>query len=458
MSDDDATPSWTAAGPTSERWSELAEPDAQPDQAADAATDASDGDAMTAEVPAVSQEQTETQPAPGAVWTGATPWWSAAATPAPEVAPAPAAPARAASKGNTRSVLLSALVGATVASLVTGLLFVAFRDDTKSSTSDTAPAAITGANSRDTVPISPNGTTGMDVHAVVARIQPAVVRIRISTNNGDAAGTGIVIDPNGTIVTNAHVVDGANTIQVQLPNGDLVPATSKGVDPSHDLAVITIKRTNLASAVLGDSDSLSVGDPVVAVGNALNLGISVTSGIISAIDRDVPEPSGSTLLGALQTDAAINPGNSGGPLVNARGEVIGINTAIAPPSDASNVGFAIAISAAKPIIADLAEGRTPHDALLGVASVDITPSLVQQHKLPVTSGVYVEQVDSGTAAAKAGIVKGDVIISLDGRAVTTTEQMRRYIRRNQPGDKLRVVYVTASGQQKTATVTLGASR
>jgi serine protease Do len=253
------------------------------------------------------------------------------------------------------------------------------------------------------------------------------------------------------------VVDGANTIQVQLANGDLVPAKSKGVDASHDLAVITINRKNLPSAVLGDSDALSVGDPVIAVGNALNLGISVTSGIISAIDRDVPEPNNNTLYGALQTDAAINPGNSGGPLVNARGQVIGINTAIAPPSDASNVGFAIAISAAKPIIADLASGRTPRDALLGVAGVDVTPSLVSQHKLHVNSGVYMQEVDSGTAAAKAGIVKGDVIVSLDGEPVTTSEQMRRYIRRHQPGDTVSVVYVTPSGARKTVSVKLGAA-
>jgi putative serine protease PepD len=152
-----------------------------------------------------------------------------------------------------------------------------------------------------------------------------VVRISITTSDGAAAGTGIVIDPNGTIVTNAHVVSGATSIRVQLPDGDVATGKAKGVDPTHDLAVITIPRHNLASAVLGDSDALAVGDPVIAVGNALDLGISVTTGIVSAIDRDVPEENGNTLLGALQTDAAINPGNSGGPLVNAQGQVIGIN-------------------------------------------------------------------------------------------------------------------------------------
>ena len=207
--------------------------------------------------------------------------------------------------------------------------------------------------------------------------------------------------------------------------------------------------------MLGDSDALVVGDAVIAVGNALDLGISVTTGIVSAIDRDVPEQNGNTLVGALQTDAAINPGNSGGPLVNARGEVVGINTAIAPPSDASNVGFAIAISAAKPIITDLAAGRPPRDALLGVTSQDVTPPLVSQHHLKVTTGAYVDTVDSSTAAAKAGIARGDVIVEVDGRTVTTTEQMRRYIRRHQPGDTMRVVYVTPQGARRTVTVTLG---
>ncbi len=360
-------------------------------------------------------------------------------------------------RGTTRTVLLAALVGALVAALVTGGLFSAFHTDNDASSPDTTPLAVTGANSKDTVPLLPGGGTAMNIRAVLARIQPAVVRIKITTADGSAAGTGIVIDPNGTVVTNAHVVEGADTIQVQLPNGDIAPGTAKGVDPTHDLAVVTIPRHGLESAVLGDSDALNVGDPVIAVGNALDLGISVTTGIVSAIDRDVPEENGNTLYGALQTDAAINPGNSGGPLVNARGEVVGINTAIAPPTDANNVGFAIAISAAKPIIADLSAGRAPHDALLGVTSQDVTPQLVSQHHLKVTSGAYVEQVDASTAAARAGITRGDVIVSLDGRPVTTTEQMRRYIRRHQPGDKVQVVYVQPDGTRKTATATLGAN-
>ena len=135
--------------------------------------------------------------------------------------------------------------------------------------------------------------------------------------------------------------------------------------------------------------------------------------------------------------------------------MIGINTAIAPPTDAANVGFAIAISAAKPIIADLADGRAPKDALLGVTSQDVTPQLVTQHHLKVDSGAYVDQVDPSTAAAKVGITRGDVVVSLDGRTVTSTEEMRRYIRRNQPGDKVQVVFVQPNGTRKTVTVTLG---
>ncbi len=416
--------------------------------------------AMDDGVPEVRAEHTAPTLAAEPVRPPVTPWWSTAANagpvsvpPRPQPQPERAAPAR----GSGRPVLLAALVGALVASLVTGLLFVAFRDTTSTtaSSSATTPASITGAGAGDTVPLPQSGAGGIDIHAVLARIQPAVVRIKISTADGSAAGTGIVIDPNGTIVTNAHVVDGADTIQVQLPNGDVAPATARGVDATDDLAVVTIPRHNLATAVLGDSDALSVGDPVVAVGNALNLGISVTSGIVSAIDRDVPEENGNTLYGALQTDAAINPGNSGGPLVNAQGQVVGINTAIAPPTDANNVGFAIAISAAKPLITDLAAGRTAHHALLGVTSQDVTPALVTQDHLKVSAGAYVVQVNASTAAARAGIARGDVIVSLDGRTVATVEQMRRYIRRHQPGDKVAVIYVRPDGSRHTATVALG---
>jgi putative serine protease PepD len=351
-------------------------------------------------------------------------------------------------------MLFAALVGAVVAALVTGVLFVAFGRDTKSSSSsDTTPLALTGSDNQGA---ASRGTAGgVDVRAVLARIQPAVVRIKITTADGAAAGTGIVIDPGGTIVTNAHVVSGASTIQVQLPNGDLLPATAKGVDATHDLAVINVHAHDLASATLGNSDVLQVGDPVIAVGNALDLGISVTSGIVSAIDRDVPEENGNTLLGALQTDAAINPGNSGGPLVNASGQVIGINTAIASPEESNNVGFAIAISAAKPIIADLAAGRPARDALLGVDSDPVTPDLVAQHHLRVSAGAYVTEVGSTTAAAKVGIVRGDVIVSLDGKPVTTTDELRRYVRRHRPGDKVRVVYVRADGSRHSVSVTLG---
>ncbi len=414
------------------------------------------GSSMSDEVPEVSADETWAQPAGGAAPpTVATPWWSAAAaTPAP---PAPTAPPSPSSRRG-RPVIVGAIAGALVSALVTGGLFVAFRDDTTSSSNTSTPLALSGASTRDTVALPQGASGSIDIHAVLARIQPSVVRVKVTTADGSGGGTGIVIDPNGTIVTNAHVVADAATIQVQLPNGDLVPATSKGVDVAHDLAVITIARNNLASASLGDSDALQVGDPVIAVGNALDLGISVTNGIVSAIDRDVPEENGNTLYGALQTDAAINPGNSGGPLVNARGEVIGINTAIARPDQANNVGFAIAISAVKPIIEDLANGTTPHDALLGVSSQPVTSSIVSKNHLTVTEGVFVLEVSDGTAAQKAGIVRGDVITSFDGRPVTSTEEMRRYIRRHRPGDKVQIVFVRADGSRRTTTVTLGADQ
>ena len=384
-------------------------------------------------------------------------WWAPPSFDTPALPPIPPTPGAPNAPKGTRSVLIGAISGALVGALVTGGLFVAFRDEDRTPKSVTSPRIDLSSNLRTpkVEPLSPAIDGGVDVQAVLKRMRPAVVEIQVETLRGAGGGTGVIISSDGVIVTNSHVVEGARDIKVRLADGDIVDAKIKGQDDSHDLAVLTIERTGLAAAVLGDSDQMNVGDPVVAIGNALGLGISVTTGIVSGLDRVVNEPNGKTLLGALQTDAAINPGNSGGPLVNSRGEVIGINTAIASPNESNNVGFAISISSAKPIIEALTSGRTPKDAFLGVASEDVTPSLVRTKSLKVTSGAFVTDVPSDIPASRAGIEQGDVIVELEGAPVTGSGQLRRLITRNPAGKDVEVVVVDKSGDRKTLTITLG---
>jgi serine protease Do len=204
-----------------------------------------------------------------------------------------------------------------------------------------------------------------DIAAILAKDVPAVVSITtgggpvLGRGGGSGAATGFVIDPDGIIVTNDHVVDNAQSVTVTTSDGKELTARVLGEDASSDLAVLDVDATNLPAVELGDSDQVQVGDDVVAIGNALDLdgGLSATRGIVSGLHREIPTQNGGRLEGLIQTDAAINPGNSGGPLVDAQGRVIGINTAIANPSTAQNVGFVIPISQAKPIIDRLRGGE-----------------------------------------------------------------------------------------------------
>jgi putative serine protease PepD len=204
-----------------------------------------------------------------------------------------------------------------------------------------------------------------DISAILAKDVPAVVAITtdggpsLGRGGGGGAATGFVIDSKGIVVTNDHVVADARGISVTTSDGKKLSARVLGQDASHDLAVLKIDGSDLPTVELGDSDQVQVGDDVVAIGNALDLdgGLSATRGIVSGLHREIPTDNGARLQGVIQTDAAINPGNSGGPLVDARGRVIGINTAIANPSTAQNVGFVIPISQAKPIIDRLRGGE-----------------------------------------------------------------------------------------------------
>ncbi|NJN58053.1 MAG: PDZ domain-containing protein [Leptolyngbyaceae cyanobacterium SL_5_9] len=258
-------------------------------------------------------------------------------------------------------------------------------------------------------------------------------------------GSGFIIDSSGIIVTNAHVVDRADSVRVTLKDGRTFSGEVRGSDEVTDLAVVKIEGDNLPVSPLGDSDQVQVGDWAIAVGNPLGLDNTVTLGIVSTLNRS------SALVGIpdkrlefIQTDAAINPGNSGGPLLNARGEVIGINTAIR--ANANGIGFAIPINLAKDITNRLARGESVSHPYLGVQIATLTPDLAKQNNddpnssiiLPEVNGVLVVGVMQNTPAAQAGLRRGDVITQVDGQAVTTADQLQTLVDRSGVGRTLRL--------------------
>ena len=315
--------------------------------------------------------------------------------------------------------------------------------------------------------------------AVVKRVRPAVVNVttNLLQNNGfglqpgKGVGTGFVIRSDGVVVTNYHVVEGAQRITVitQGPDVQRYEARVIGGDASADLAVLKIPAQGMVTAALGDSSRLQLGERVVAIGYALALsgGPTVTSGIVSGLGRsitvgdencstaDCGEKRSRTYGNVIQTDAAINPGNSGGPLVNLRGEVVGIDTAGAGAANAENIGFAIAINAAKDVIEDALANPAGPVAFLGVSTQDVTAGLAYQFNLHVQEGAYVADVAPGGPAEGAGIKGGDVIVSFDGEKVSGSEQLGSLIRSHHPGDEASVTVVHANGSRQTYDVTLG---
>jgi S1-C subfamily serine protease len=351
------------------------------------------------------------------------------------------------------------VTGVVVSALVAGGAVLINNDNGDSSpASATQPAATTPAkpdsssSSGSTVTVVPSGSS---VHDLVVAVRPAIVAIHdtLSETNvfgqqvqGEAAGSGFVLSKDGYIVTNNHVVDGATDITVTLDDGTTEKATVVGADPRADLAVLHIDRTDLTPLSLGDSDKTQVGDQVVAIGNALDLGAepTVTGGLISAKGRTITEPNGSVLVDLIQTDAAISPGNSGGPLLDMTGHVVGINTAVA--GQGQNIGFAIAINRANDLIKQLRNGEVPQHALLGVTT---------QANTNGDPGAVVVSVQAGSAADQAGIKEGDVITDLDGDSVGGPEDLAALIAGHQPGDKI-TVKLERAGKAQTIDVTLGA--
>jgi S1-C subfamily serine protease len=293
---------------------------------------------------------------------------------------------------------------------------------------------------------------------------------------GIATGSGIVINANGTILTNYHVVENAIKVTVSFEKGKTIDAQVVGKDPSNDLAVLHISPEGLTlhPIALGDSSAVLVGDPVLAIGDPFNQERTLTTGVISALQREIKAPNGFAIKNVLQTDAPINPGNSGGPLLDAFGRVIGINSQIETGSSGGGsvgIGFAVPINTAKSEITQLEKGGTVRGAYLGLVSLTIDGSLAPLN-LPVKSGALVQSVQKGTPAEKAGIhggasgreggqvaVGGDIIVSIDGKKVNGSEDVAEDIHSKKPGETVKIGLLRAKGkggyENKTVSATLG---
>jgi putative serine protease PepD len=314
-----------------------------------------------------------------------------------------------------------------------------------------APSARAGT----LLPSSRLAGEALDVAGVVSAVEPAVVSIEVSIGRGGVgSGTGVILTAGGEVLTNAHVVDGAGQIRVTLAGeAQARDAEVVGVDSNADLALLRIQgASGLPTARLGDSSAVQVGDDVVAIGNALALrgGPTVTRGIVSALDRSLDTDTG-TMTGLLQTDASISSGNSGGPLVNAYGEVIGINTAVATggrTSAAENIGFAIAMDRVLPVVERLRGGAATPVGFLGVSTADPTDG---------SRAAVIVNVEAGSPAATAGLQAGDLLTHVAGKAVAGAAELAGVVADHQPGETVDVSVIRA-GQPLTVPVTLGTRR
>ncbi|MEW6034363.1 MAG: trypsin-like peptidase domain-containing protein [Chloroflexota bacterium] len=297
---------------------------------------------------------------------------------------------------------------------------------------------------------------------VVPGVTPSVVAIQTEAVAYDiflrpypetGAGTGVIIDPNGYIMTNNHVVEGAQKVKVTLNDGRAFDAVEIRRDPWTDVAVVKVDASGLPAARLGDSGKLKVGDWVIAIGNALALegGPTVTAGIVSYLGRSIQVQNDAVLYDLIQTDAAINPGNSGGPLVNMAGEVVGINTAIA--GEAQNIGFAISITPALSVVESLINKGYVVRPFFGISMATVGRAVAIRYNLAVEEGVMVVSVTRGSPADSAGLQQGDVITSFGGQKVASSEELRRAIVSRKVGETVEIVFYRGSSQQ-TARATL----
>jgi S1-C subfamily serine protease len=392
------------------------------------------------------------------------------------------------SKSIVLPLVLAAVLGGGVAAGVT--TFVAGGDRNTTTVIRQPAVASVGANANSRSNVD-EGLTAADIYQ---RYAPGVVFVRSEitqqtdnpfdpfggTQKSEATGSGFVIDSSGDILTNNHVIDGATdgSVTVQFADKKTVSAKVVGTDPSTDLALLKVdpEGLDLKALPLGSSKDVHVGDPTIAIGNPFGLDRTLTTGVVSALQRQIQAPNGFAIKDVIQTDAAINPGNSGGPLIDAAGRVIGINSQIETGGNGSQgnvgIGFAVPIDTAKQILDSLKNGKTVQRAYLGVTSLTIDGQL-DALDLPVNHGALVQSVEQNSPADQAGleagdlqaqlqgqsssdtvVLGGDIITKVDGKDITSSDQLAQLVAAHRPGDKVKMQIVRKKAT-KTVTVTLG---
>jgi|SRR5579884_164012 S1-C subfamily serine protease len=385
---------------------------------------------------------------------------AASPTRSPSVAPSATAPAPSSASANpgTPSVAASASTARGVTSA----------PPSGSSGSAASASASAKPSPSGSAPPSSSGLTAIEEASVraIQQVGPGVVKITHSLQGGQALGSGTIIDAKGYILTNAHVAEGSNTYQVTLANNQTVQGKLVGLDPFDDLAVIQISQPDLPVVEMGDSSKLQVGQTVLAIGNPIGFTRTVTSGIVSALDRTIPEPpsqitgQATTIPNMIQTSAPINPGNSGGALIDLAGKLVGVPTLAAADPElggvAQGIAFAVPVNRAKAVIPQLiSEGRIIHSgrAFLGVSSSTIDARMARVYRLPVDHGAYLAQVVPNSAAARAGLKQGDIIVKFEGKDIQNSADLGDAILNKKPGDQVQLT-VYSGGSLKTVTVTL----
>jgi S1-C subfamily serine protease len=383
---------------------------------------------------------------------------------------------------SSRNYVLSGIAGGLVVLVLGGVLIIVGVIDTGTTKQIVRETSVAVPSSNLDGESSNSSSNTPTVEEIYKADGPGVVFIQAKVGqqsnspfgtgqSGTATGSGFVIDMKGNILTNAHVVEGASEIAVRFGDGNLIPATLVGQDPSTDLALIRVnpKSAKLHPLPLGDSSKIQVGDPAIAIGNPFGFDRTVTTGIISALQRQIEAPNHFTINNVIQTDAAINPGNSGGPLLNAQGQVIGINSQIATGGNGNGnvgIGFAVPINTAKSAIPQLEKsGRVAH-AFLGVTTAAVTSDDAKSLNLPTSKGALVQEVTEGSPADKAGlkaggtqlssglVAGGDTIVKVAGKAVTKPDDIAAVLATKKPGDEVVVQFYRGSKLQSTK-VTLG---
>lgn len=361
-------------------------------------------------------------------------------------------------------VILIACIGGIVGSVIT-MKYINYSLTPYTSINDRQQLLLTGYSADSAVKVPKE----LDFLSAAKQVTAGVVHIRTSYGSGEfslnplqlyldaparSSGSGVIVTDDGYIVTNYHVIEDATNIEVIMNNNQRFYAKVIGTDPSTDLALLKIKARNLPFVKYGDSDKLSPGEWVLAIGNPFDLNSTVTAGIVSAKARNIGilrDRNNLQVESFIQTDAAVNPGNSGGALINLQGQLVGVNTAIATSTGSyQGYSFAIPVSLVRKVMDDLLEFGKVQRGLLGIQIQDVTARVAEELELPVSQGVVVNRVNSQSAAEEAGIHAGDVVLAIDGHGVTSVSELQELVARNRPGKEILVTFLREGEKQEVS--------